>query len=193
MKPTLPITSWQHIFLDTSFIIDFLSDPARVDKNPPLKQRIALANKVMDILTAYDVNGKQPRRNYYISAITVSELRKSAAENIAKELVIIFSAGDVNFVDYSKDIALLLNHSLETTLPVGQKHQFIAHLEKELKARNCANARQWVSDDLKIIASAKSVKRLDAVLTSDKNTFKVSIQPPCSDPSTCGLRMTIAL
>lgn len=109
-------------------------------------------------------------------------MRKLAAPNTVKELVLLFSAGDVTFVNFSKDIALRLNQSLEHYLPEGQKHQFISFLEKELKANNVANARQWVSDDLKIAASAKSIRHLDAVLTSDKNTFKRiadTLELPC--------------
>lgn len=168
--------------LDTSFIIDFLSDPERFHKNPEVKRRIEIAHRVMEILSAYDKEGNKSRRNFFISAVTLGELRKLSVENLAKDLVFLFGAGDVTFVDYTKDIALLLQRSLEDSLPSGQKHQFISFLEKELKARNYANARQWVSDDLKIVASAKSVKRLDVVLTSDKNTFKLiadTLDVPC--------------
>ncbi len=182
MKPTTPIADWQNILLDTSFIVDYLSDPARFAKNPEVQRRIEIAHRVMEILSAYEKEDGKSRRNFFISAITVSELRKLVAENTAKELVLLFGAGDVTFVDYSKDIALLLNRSLEESLPKGQKHQFIAYLEKELVARNFANVRQWVSDDLKIVASAKSIKKLDVALTSDKNTFKLiadTLEVPC--------------
>ncbi len=182
MKPTKPIAEWQNILLDTSFIVDYLSDSARFIKNPEVKRRIEIAHRVMEILSAYEKEEGKTRRNFFISAITVSELRKLAAENTAKELVLMFGAGDVTFVDYTKDVALLLNRSLDTCLPKSQKHQFIAYLEKELKARNYANVRQWVSDDLKIVASAKSIKKLDVALTSDKNTFKLiadTLDVPC--------------
>lgn len=182
MKPTKPIVEWQNIFLDTSFIIDFLSDPERFNKNPEVKRRIEITHRVMEILSAYDKEGNKSRRNFFISAVTLGELRKLSVENMAKDLVLLFSTGDVTFVDYTKDIALLLQRTLEDSLPSGQKHQFISFLEKELKARNYANARQWVSDDLKIVASAKFVKRLDVALTSDKNTFKLiadTLDVPC--------------
>jgi len=182
MKPSKPINDWQHIFLDTSFIVDVLSDPARFAKDILVQQRIQLAQRVLEILSTYDNGEQQQRRQYYISAVTISELRKSVADNVAKELVLLFSAADVTFIDFTKDIALLLNRTLDTCLPDGQKYQFIAHLENELKARQYANVRQWVSDDLKIVGSAKSVKKLDVALTSDKNTFKViadKLEVPC--------------
>jgi hypothetical protein len=182
MKPSKPVKDWKDIFLDTSFIIDYLADPFKAHKNADVQQRIELAHRVMEILSAYDLSGKREKRNFYISAISVAELRKLAAANTVKELVLLFNAGDVTFVDFTKDIALRLNQNLEHYLPDGQKHQFISYLEKELRANNIANARQWVSDDLKIAACAKSLKSLDAVLTSDKNTFRLiadTLELPC--------------
>lgn len=182
MKPSKPIADWQTVFLDTSFIVDLLHDPGRFKKNPLVKKRIEIAQRVMEILNSYSPDGKRERRSYFISAISLAELRKMATQNAAKDLVLLFSAGDVTFVDFTKDTALLLNRSLEEHLPDGQKHQFIRYLEKELAAAGYANVRQWVSDDLKIVASAQSVKRLDAVLTSDKNTFKLiadTFELPC--------------
>ncbi len=182
MKPSKPIKDWKHIFLDTSFIIDFISDPFKEGRNPDIQKRIELAHQVMDILSAYDFGSEKEKRQYYISAVTVSELRKLAAPSAVKYLVLLFSVGDVTFVDFTKDIALRLNQKLEQFLPSGQKHQFIAYLEKELRANNVANARQWVSDDLKISASAESLRQLDVILTSDKNTFQKiadTLELPC--------------
>lgn len=183
MTPEKPILEWQHIFLDTSFIIDYLIDVNRITKNPEYKERLEITHKVMGILNAKNNSGDIKRRNYYVSAITVSELRKlNSNESISKKIVNLFDAADVIFVDYTKDIANLTHRMLEESLPTGQKHQFIAYLEKELKVKNFANARQWVSDDLKIISSAKSVKNLDVVLTSDKNTFQLiakQLEVPC--------------
>lgn len=182
MKPTKPVKDWKHIFLDTSFIIDYLADPSKERKNAEFQQRVDLAHRIMEILCTYEPNGEKGKRNFYISAVTIAELRKLSSANIAKDLVLLFNTGDVTFVDFTKDIALKLNQNMEHYLPDGQKHQFIAYLEKELKAQQVANARQWVSDDLKIAACAKSLKSLDAVLTSDKNTFKLiadMLELPC--------------
>lgn len=182
MKPTKPVKDWKHIFLDTSFIIDYLADPSKVRKNADFQQRIDLAHQLMEILSSYGPDGDKGKRNFYISAVTIAELRKLAPANTAKDLVLLFNSGDVTFIDFTKDIALKLNQNLEHYLPDGQKHQFIAYLEKELKAKQVANARQWVSDDLKIAACAKSLRHLDAVLTSDKNTFRLiadALELPC--------------
>lgn len=182
MKPAKPVKDWKHIFLDTSFIIDYLADPNKQRKNIVYQQRIDLVHQLMGILGNYEVSDKQEKRNFYISAVTIAELRKLSPSNIAKDLVLLFNTGDVTFIDFTKDIALKINQHLEDYLPDGQKHQFIAYLEKESKAKQIGNARQWISDDLKIAACAKSVKNLDVVLTSDKNTFRLiadTLELPC--------------
>ena len=182
MKPKKPITEWKNIFLDTSFIIDYFTYGKSDIKDQLTKERRELVNSVMEILSNYDLEGGNQKRNFYISSLSVTELRKLEKDNVAKELVRIFSASDVTFVDYTKNIALVLNRSLETHLPEGQKHQFLSYLEKELKYSNVVSARQWVTMDLMIAGSAKSVKNLDVVLTSDKKTFKLiadTLDLPC--------------
>ena len=182
MKPTKPITEWKNIFLDTSFIIDYFTYGKSDIKDQLTKERRELVNSIMEILSNYDLEGGNQKRNFYISSLSITELRKLEKDNVAKELVRIFSASDVTFVDYTKNIALALNRSLETHLPEGQKHQFLSYLEKELKYSNVVSARQWVTTDLMIAGSAKSVKNLDVVLTSDKKTFKLiadTLDLPC--------------
>ena len=182
MKPTKPITEWKNIFLDTSFIIDYFTYGKSDIKDQLTKERRELVNSVMEILSNYDLEGGNQKRNFYISSLTITELRRLVTDNVAKELVRIFSASDVTFVDYTKNVALVLNRSLETHLPEGQKHQFLSYLKKELEGGSVVNVRQWVTTDLMIAGSAKSVKNLDAVLTSDKKTFKLiadTLDLPC--------------
>ena len=182
MKPTKPITEWKNIFLDTSFIIDYFTYGKSDIKDQLTKERRELVNSVMEILSNYDLEGVNQKRNFYISSLTITELRRLVTDNVAKELVRIFSASDVTFVDYTKNVALVLNRSLETHLPEGQKHQFLSYLKKELEGGSVVNVRQWVTTDLMIAGSAKSVKNLDAVLTSDKKTFKLiadTLDLPC--------------
>ena len=169
MKPSKPIKEWKYVFLDTSVIIDFLQNPEKHAKNPIVQKRIALTQKLINNLGASN-NGS--RCLFYVSAVSLSELIKSSRpENIAQEVALIFNTSDVVFVDFTKNIANFLQRSLENYLPDGQKHTFIKQLEKELNDKNVYNARQWVSDDLKIAATASTVKKLDALLTADKNTF----------------------
>ena len=169
MKPSKPIKEWKYVFLDTSVIIDFLKNPEKHAKNLPVQKRIILTQKLINNLGASQ-NGNKCL--FYVSAVSLSELIKSSRpDNIAQEVALIFNTSDVVFVDFTKNIANLLQRSLEDYLPDGLKHTFIKQLENKLNAENVQNARQWVSDDLKIAATAKSLKKLDVLLTADKNTF----------------------
>jgi hypothetical protein len=176
MKPTKRIAEWRHIFLDTSTIIDYLSDANRLDKNPDHKRRVELTQQVINSLRDNPLKGddaKNRRRWFYISVITLVELRKMVSENVAEDLVRMFEFADVEFVEFSQTTALSLNRALQNYLPDGQKHQFIKFIENEWREKGVANVRQWVADDLKICGTAKSLKKLDVVLTGDHKTFKV--------------------
>lgn len=169
MKPSKPIKEWKYVFLDTSVIIDFLQNPEKHARNPQVQKRIVLTQKLINNLGSSDKGNKCL---FYVSAVSLSELIKSSRpDNIAQEIALIFNTSDVVFVDFTKNIANLLQRSLESYLPDGQKHILIKQLEKKLNVENVHNARQWVSDDLKIAATAHSVKKLDVLLTGDKRTF----------------------
>lgn len=169
MKPNKPIKEWKYVFLDTSVIIDFLQNSEKHAKNPKVQKRIELTQKLINNL---GISNNGNRCLFYVSAVSLSELIKSSRpENIAQEVALIFNTSDVVFMDFTKSIANFLQRSLENFLPDGQKHTFIKQLEKVLNEQNVSNARQWVSDDLKIAATASTVKKLDALLTADRNTF----------------------
>jgi hypothetical protein len=122
------------------------------------------------------------RRNIYISSVTIGELRKFPSSDNAELLVQTLIDHDVIFVDYTKRIATDLLNNLQTYLPDGKKFQFIKHLEKVLHKEGVASARQWIEDDMKIVACAKSIKKIDAVLTSDTRTFlpiAEAMEVPC--------------
>ena len=97
MKPIKPITEWKNIFLDTSFIIDYFTYGKSDIKDQLTKERRELVNSVMEILSNYDLEGGNQKRNFYISSLTITELRRLVTDNVAKELVRIFSASDVTF------------------------------------------------------------------------------------------------
>jgi hypothetical protein len=170
MKPSKPIKEWKYVFLDTSVIIDFLQNPERHTKNPKVQERIKRTQKLINYLGNSN-NGN--RCVFYISAVSLSELIKlSRPENIGQEVALIFNTSDVVFMDFTKSIANRLQKSLEHFLPDGEKHKFIKKLEKSLNEQDVYNSRQWVSDDLKIAATAEStVRKLDVLLTGDRNTF----------------------
>ena len=164
------IDDWKYIFLDTSVIIDFLSDASRFDKNPEQKKRIELTHKLFEYFELTSI--KEDRYVFYVSAITISELTKKINDNnIISEIIQMFSCADVTFVDFTKEIATQISKNIGTYLPNGNLNQLLSRLAKENNDNSIINARNWVTDDLKIIASAKYLKKLDVILTADKNTF----------------------
>ncbi len=170
MLPKLPLAEWQHILIDTSILVDYFSDPNRHEKNPIVKKRIEITKSVINALAEIELPEKK-KRSVYVSSVTLGELRKLPQIDNANLIVESLLGLDVVFIDYSKRVATDLLYNLEKYLPDSKKFQFLAHLEKVLKAENVASARQWIGDDMKIAACAKSLKRIDAVLTSDKRTF----------------------
>ena len=76
MKPTKPINEWKNVFLDTSFIIDYLSNNNQFIKDALTRERREIVHKVMDIFAQYELTGEKQRRNFFISTLTITELRK---------------------------------------------------------------------------------------------------------------------
>ena len=170
MKPSKPINDWRKIFLDTSFILDYLSDPESHLYSEEVKSRIKLVHDLMNILD----NEKHATNTSYISAITVGELYQLSKNQTTKDIIGIFNAANIAFVDYTKDTALLLNASMRSTFTSDQLRQWKNELNDNFKLTQpkYLSARRWISDDMKIVATAKSVRGIDVVLTSDCNTFK---------------------
>jgi hypothetical protein len=168
MRPAKELADWQHIFLDTSYIIDLLSDPARFAKNIEHQQRIMLSHEVQRTLETHSSKA----RKYYVSSITIGELcytKKDGA--LVADLTALFSGDFLQFINYDRGIALKMVGYLHTALPLAQRKQMESHISKSLEKAGCANTRQWMEDDIKIIACAKALPQLDAILTSDKNSF----------------------
>ena len=176
------IKDWKYIFLDTSVIIDYLSDAAKFSKNPPQKERIEKIQQLFDKILAE----KEDKVIIYISAITLAELTKTnLPDNITNEMIELFYFSDVMFVEFNAQTASLLQKDLEKYLGTGQKHQFLKELETVRRNEGTMSARQWVADDLKIVATAKTrsdLDKLDVILTSDTKTFipfAQKFQLPC--------------
>ena len=171
MNVVEPIEKWKYIFLDTSVIIDLLLDANKFSKNIPVQKRINDTKKLFKYFS--DSNTfKKKQYVFYVSAISVSELTAKLNNDLTLVLLRLFSAGDLTFVDFTKDIALTITNDIKMYLPNFSYNQFISQLEKELKNDNTVfNKRNWIIDDLKIASTAKSLTKLDVVLTADKKTF----------------------
>lgn len=165
MKSTIkPIKNWRTVFLDTSVIIDFWKDPSRFTKNPTEKTRIENIQNVIDFLSA-----QNEKCRIHISTISIAELLKSdLTSKMAHHLITTFNGSNVVFEEFTVDVAELIHSHILDYIPVSQVNQLI----KQKTTSGVSWGRQWVSDDLKILATALSIKsKLDAVLTSDTHVF----------------------
>ncbi len=176
------IKDWKYIFLDTSIIIDYLSDATKYPKNLDQQNRIRKIQQLFDEV----LSEKEDKTIIYIATITLAELTKLRVDDkISKEMIELFSFGDVMFVEFSAQTANILQKDLEKYLGEGQKNQFLAELTTIRKNNGEMSARQWILDDLKIVASAKTrgdLGKLDVILTSDTKTFipfAQKFQLPC--------------
>lgn len=165
------ISDWKYILLDTSFIIDFLSDPQKFEHNPTKKENIELAKQIMNKLSD-DKRDEKPQ--FLITAITVGELKYLASISATKVLMRLFSCGDVTILPYGKTEAEILNNLSYQIKKSKQPNVTDKQLLENSKIHKCFNLRAWINDDMKIVACAKyqyDKRKLDVILTSDKNTF----------------------
>lgn len=171
MNTIKKISEWKYILLDTSFIIDYLSDPTRFISNPIKKENIELAKRIMELLSS---DQRKIRPQFYVTSITIGELKRLETESVAKKIIETLSAGDVTFLPYGKKEAEILNKAVYAWKKEKQPKITQSQLEDECKKNGCANFRSWISDDLKILACVKEMylhKKLDVILTSDERTF----------------------
>jgi hypothetical protein len=171
MNQIKPIKNWSRVMIDTSVIVDYTKNPARFDKNPGEKDRIEKVQQLINYLTNTPHLQEPPM--LLVSAISIAELSKlpESRSNIER-VTNLFSGTDVVFVDFTASIAASIPLLLDGVLPDGQKFQWLKQLEQDLRSEGISWARQWVSDDLKIIASAHAQRRkLDALISSDTKVF----------------------
>jgi hypothetical protein len=165
------ISEWKHVFLDTSFIIDYLSDAEKFDANPKKKENIEISKRVMECLSLKNRNEKP---QFYVTSITIGELRRLETASIFRKIIEILSSGDVTFIPYRKEEAIEVNNIIEMYKKTKAPKLSLKDLEKAQKESGCINYRSWVSDDMKILSCAKILydrKQLDVILTSDEKTF----------------------
>lgn len=165
------ISDWKNILLDTSVIIDYIMNPEKITNNDKVKTKIVNTHKLFEY---FNSTFNDTKRTFFISAITLSELRKKIMHerSILESLLLIFNSSDVVFVDFTKDMAMQIHTHQEQLEQDPHLNKFLKELETELNKDGIYQASGWVSDDLKIVATAKFFKgKIDAVLTGDEKTF----------------------
>ena len=164
------IEDWKYVLLDTGVIIDYLILPERITKNEKHRKRVENTHKLFKYFAD---TSNECRKVLFVTAITLAELRKNIGEEtILKNIVSLFNTADVTFVDFTKEMAMQIHTHMNLLDKEPHLNSFLKKLSNDLNKEKVYQASGWVSDDLKIIATAKFFKgKIDAVLTGDEKTF----------------------
>lgn len=164
------IEDWKYVLLDTGVIIDYLTLPERITKNENHKKRVEKTHKLFKY---FSDASNESKRVLFITAITLAELRKNIGDDtLLKNIVSLFNTSDVTFIDFTKEMAMQIHSHMNLFDKEPHLNSFLADLTQELNKEQVYQASGWVSDDLKIVATAKFFKgKIDAVLTGDGKTF----------------------
>ena len=157
------------VFLDTSFIIDLMKDPGRFPSDPIMRTRIELVKEYFNALTKVGDTDLDPE--FYVSAISLAEMMKINHPTPVAFVSEALKGRDMHIVDFTRKTAEVLHTKLSASLPQGKKFEFIKNLKDRLSLDNIPSPHNVVVDDMKICASACTIKGLNKVLTSDINTF----------------------
>ena len=161
----VPYLEWENILLDTSIIFAYMQAmrPGNTDTRCDFVKRL-----VDDLNTNKSTNKK--RRKFYISAVSIAEMyNKSDDVKKTNKVVTALNIHDMTFVSFDTDIAEHMTSSYHAVL--GKEK--IKDLVKEISwpESDLNLAKEWISKDLMIIATADYLK-CDVVLTLDEKTFE---------------------
>ncbi len=165
----LPINEWQRIFVDTSFIIDCISQPknrGKVDANKLLS--IDKSQELLSTInTLSETSGRQPR--WVVSSITMSELLKFD-DDLINEICTIFSSSNLQIANFTSTEADFIVRDFASYISQGHISKFFKEHARILSILGVFNAKSYIQSDSRIIACAK-INGPDVVLTTDKNSF----------------------
>lgn len=165
--------SWKTIFLDTSIIIDYLGPD---DKGTPeINDRRIFTKYFIDNLIR-KAEADNRKLEFVVSSITISELTRSIREgedfiSVYRNLFETISGVDVVYAAFTPMMAHNLNSRIHEYIPQAELNDFNKNLRDRLANDKVSNARQWIKDDYKIIATAMSTPKVDVVLSNDLRTF----------------------
>jgi len=164
MNKIPPIQEWKQIFVDTSFIINCLSNLPNEDNSNYNSVKRAKA-----LLNYFEINPNQKVR-WVTSSIVLSELTKLPDENLIEAVANIFNNADIEIVNFTNKEARFMVKEFTKFIDDNHIEKYIKDLQKSLGELGVFNPKNFISSDARIIACAKS-KRCDVVLTSDRKTF----------------------
>jgi predicted nucleic acid-binding protein len=158
-----PFKDWEHIFLDTTVIINLL-----LSLKTGVTDSVAIfTNKLITYLNNNN-SGAGRKRQFYVSSVTISELLAKTPNGKAVEIINAINSENVTFVAFDNDIAELLNNTYHPILGKGALNDFAKQLS--WPEHDLVLAREWIQRDTMILASSQYVQA-DVILTNDKRTM----------------------
>lgn len=158
------IIEWKRIMLDTSIVLSlFLSEnPKNID------QRVVFIRKLIDYLDSTN-SGDNQKRTFLVSSIAVTEmLTKENDQEKIKKILRVLNSGNVEFIDFDLNTALMFNYHLYPHLSKTTLHEYAKQFG--FKTNEYMMAREWINRDFMIVMAGLR-HNADVVLTADVKTF----------------------
>jgi PIN domain len=159
---------WEHILLDTSVIFSYLQSLRGTNTD----KRCDFVKKVIDDLVNVKTSRKK-NRQFYISAITISELlnhnktEQSKVQNIIEKLRI----SNTTIVSFDEDVATFITENYHQILGSKKLSNFTKEIGIDTSKFDMNIVREWMTKDLMIIGTSQYMN-CDVALTLDDRTFK---------------------
>lgn len=160
----IPYFQWENIFLDTSILFCYIQ--ATRDNNKD--EECSFVKRVVDDLNHNESTNKK-KRNFYVSAVSIAEMYdKSTDIKKTEKLVSKMNIRTMTYVAFDTDIAEHMTSTYHSVLGTSKQNKLA--IEIGFPQHNLVMAREWITKDLMILASADYLK-CDTILTIDDKTF----------------------
>jgi hypothetical protein len=160
----VPYLQWEHIMLDTTIIFAYIQAARESNADP----KCTFVKRLIDDLNSNKSTNKS-KRHFYISAISISEMYERSTEMKKTEKIVgKMNVSTMTYVSFDTDIAEFMTSNYHPVL--GTEKQKAITKELGLPLEDGILAREWITKDLMIIATADYLK-CDTVLTLDERTF----------------------
>lgn len=160
----VPYLQWEHILLDTSILFSYIQ--ATRDNNAD--NDCKFVKRIIDDLNTNQSTTRR-KRNFYVSAISISEMYdKSTDQKKTEKIISKMNVSTMTYVSFDTDIAEHMTSNYHQILGTTKQNKLAQKLG--FPQHDLTMAREWITKDLMILATADYLK-CDTVLTIDEKTF----------------------
>jgi len=165
---TKDFTKWNKIFLDSTILVDLLSNPSD-KKDPEVNDRIEFTKSLIKSLS--ETPPENGKREFSISAISIAEifsLNESQEANVYEAMQIILGSNNLVVISFNRDVSLFHNTVFREKL--SQRELNTLQQEISYPKNQYVNVQDRIRKDYLIIASALYYNP-DVILTGDRKEF----------------------